>query len=87
MKSFRACCICFLAASGIFILSGCASTSGDSVADYKAVPGDSMKGIEKKQPAPTDDMNATEKTGYYLGWLSLNFLYGWAGGNPPLFPP
>jgi len=46
-----------------------------------------MSGIEKKQPSPTEDMNAAEKTGYYLGWLSLDFLYGWAGGNPPLFPP
>ena len=87
MKSFRARCICFLAALGIFILSGCASTSGDSVADYKPVSGYGMKGIEKKQPSPTEDMNATEKTGYYLGWLPLDFLYGMAGGNPPYFPP
>ncbi len=46
-----------------------------------------MTGIEKKTPAPTDDMNAAEKSGYYLGWFSLACLYGWAGGNPPLFPP
>jgi len=87
VKKFRARCFCFLVASGIFLLSGCASTSRDSVAEYKTVPVDGMSGIEKKQPSPTEDMNAAEKTGYYLGWLSLDFLYGWAGGNPPLFPP
>ena len=46
-----------------------------------------MTGIEKKTSAPTDDMNAAEKSGYYLDWFSLACLYGWAGGNPPLFPP
>jgi len=32
-------------------------------------------------------MNVAEKTGYYLGWFSLDFLYGWAGSNQPFFPP
>ncbi len=87
VKNFRARCFGFLVASEIFMLAGCASTSRDSVADYKTVSVGGMSGIEKKQPTPTEDMNAAEKTGYYLGWLSLDFLYGWAGSNQPFFPP
>lgn len=87
MKSFRAGLIYFLVALGIWILAGCASTSRDSNANAQTSPVDGMEGIVKQKPSPTDDLNPAEKTGYYLGWLSLAFLYGLAGGNPPFFPP
>ncbi len=31
-------------------------------------------------------MNGVEKTGYYLGWFSLEALYAWAGFNPTISP-
>jgi hypothetical protein len=53
--------------------------------------------LEKKQPAPTDDMTTGEKTAYYLGWFSLAGLFGWGWASTPhdlasvppvpLFPP
>ena len=71
----------FLVVAGICVFSGCATTSHDT---YSAT-GDSSR-FEKKQPSPTEDMNAIEKTGYYLGWLSLDFLYGLAGSSPTFSP-
>jgi hypothetical protein len=77
MKIMRALLMSFLLLAGICVLSGCATTSHDT----HSATSDSSR-FEKKQPLPTEDMNAIEKTGYYLGWLSLDFLYGWAGSNP-----
>jgi hypothetical protein len=71
----------FLLAAGICVLSGCATTSHDS---YTVV--DNSSGLEKKQPSPTENMTAVQKIGYYLGWLSLDCLYGWAGSDPSFSP-
>jgi hypothetical protein len=72
----------FLLVAGICVLSGCATASHDS---YAVV--DNSSGLEKKQPSPTEDMTAVQKTGYYLGWYSLVGLYTWAGGSAPISPP
>jgi hypothetical protein len=78
MKNTRAFLMMALVAASICIFSGCATTSHDS---YTVV--DQTTGVEKKQASPTEDMNAVQKTGYYLGWLSLASLYAWAGGSSP----
>jgi hypothetical protein len=70
-----------LVVTSIWIFSGCATTSHDS---YTVV--DHTTGLEKKEASPTEDMNAVQKTGYYLGWLSLDFLYGWAYSSPSFSP-
>jgi len=62
-------------------VSGCATTRHDS---YTTVPG--MGEIEQQQPSPTANMNAMEKTGYYLGWFSLDLLYSWAGDHDLYWP-
>jgi len=67
--------------TNISVFSGCATTSHDS----RTVATDAS-GLEKQQPSPTENLTAVQKTGYYLGWLSLDFLYAWAGSNPS-FPP
>jgi hypothetical protein len=82
MKNMRAFLMSFLVVASTCVFSGCATTSHDS---YTVI--DNPSGLEKKQPSPTEDMNAVEKTGYYLGWFSLVALYGWAGGAVPLSPP
>ena len=71
----------FLLVAGICIFSGCATTSQDS---YVVI--DKSSGLEKKQPTPTEDMTGVQKTGYYLGWLSLDYLYSWAGSSPSFSP-
>ena len=81
MKNMRAFSMSFLVVAGICVFSGCATASHDT---YSAT-GDSSRFV-KKQPSPTEDMNSIEKTSYYLGWLSLDFLYGLAGSNPILSP-
>jgi len=82
MKKTRAFLMMVLAVTSICLFSGCATTSHDS---YTVV--DQTTGLEKKQPAPTEDMTAVQKTGYYLGWYSLVGLYVWAGGSAPITPP
>jgi hypothetical protein len=86
VRSFRAFCICLLVLSGAWFLTGCATAGRDSVTDVQTSSADGMTGIEKKQPSPTDDMDSVQKTGYYLGWLSLDFLCAWAGGTPSFTP-
>ena len=81
MKKMRTSLLCFLVAASTGVFSGCASTGHDS---YQPVAG--TNGIEKKQPSPTEDMTALQQTGYYVGWLSLDFLYAWAGGHPSFSP-
>jgi len=71
----------FLLVAGVYVVSGCATTSHDSY-----TPVYDSSGIEEQQPSPTEDMTGIEKAAYYIGWLSLCALYGWAGGNPT-FPP
>jgi outer membrane lipoprotein-sorting protein len=80
MKNMRAFLMCLVMVA--CLVSGCATTSQDS---YSATS--DMKGIEKKQTSPTEDMSTIQKTGYYLGWYSLASLYVWAGGSAPLLPP
>jgi hypothetical protein len=81
MKNMRTFLMCFLVMAGAGVISGCATTSQDSYTTLN-----DTSGFEKKQPSPTQDMNAVEKTGYYLGWLSLDVLYAWAGGSPSFSP-
>jgi hypothetical protein len=81
MKNMRAFLMSFLLVADIYVLSGCATTSHDS---YTVI--DNSSGLEKKQPSPTEDMTAAQKTGYYLGWLSLDYLYSWAGSSPSFSP-
>jgi hypothetical protein len=81
MKNLQTFLMSFLLVACICFLSGCATTGHDS---YTVV--DNSSGLEKKQPSPTEDMTAAQKTGYYLGWLSLDFLYAWAGSSPSFSP-
>jgi len=81
MKKTRAFLMVVLAVTSTCVFSGCATTSHDS---YTVV--DQNTGLEKKQPSPTADMNTVQKTGYYLGWLSLDYLYSWAGSSPSFSP-
>ena len=81
MKPFRAIVTGLLVVTGSGLGSGCATPRQ---ASYTAVSG--MKGIEKKEPSPTEDMNLAAKTGYYLGWLSLDLLYAFASGSPSFSP-
>jgi hypothetical protein len=82
MKKTRAFLMAVLVTVSICVLSGCATTNHDS---YTVI--DNSSGLEKKQPSPTEDMTAIQKTGYFLGWYSLVGLYAWAGGGVPLSPP
>jgi hypothetical protein len=82
MKYLRVFLVSYLVVASASVFSGCASTSHDS---YTAL--NDSSGLEKRQPSPTEDMNAMEKTGYYLGWYSLVALYVWAGGSAPILPP
>ena len=82
MKKFRVILIGFLVAAVTGVFSGCATSSHDSYVLVNA-----SGGLEKKQPSPTEDMSAIQKTGYYLGWYSLVSLYICAGSAVPLFPP
>ena len=81
MKQLRTLSTSLLLVTITGVLPGCATTPSDS-----ATVATGIKGIEKKQPSPTADMTGFEKTGYYLGWLSLDVLYGWAGGNQTVSP-
>jgi hypothetical protein len=81
MKKTRAFLMVVLAVASIYSFSGCATTSHDS---YTVV--DSTTGLEKKQPSPTADMTTVQKSGYYLGWFSLDYLYSWAGSSPSFLP-
>jgi hypothetical protein len=81
MKKTRAFLMVVLAVTSVCLFSGCATTSHDS---YTVV--DNSSGLEKKQPSPTEDMTGVQKTGYYLGWLSLDYLYSWAGSSPSFSP-
>lgn len=76
MKKLRPLLACLLLATLTGVLPGCATAPPDPPPVAAGI-----KGIEKKQPSPTADMNDFEKTGYYLGWFSLDVLYGWAGAN------
>ena len=71
----------FLLMAVICVLSGCATTNHDA---YTAT--NDSSGLEKKQPSPTEDMTAVQKTGYNLGWFSLDYLYAWAGSSPSFSP-
>lgn len=57
MRSFL---LSALVATGIGLLSGCATTSDDADMATK-----DPTGLETRQPSPTEDINFTEKTGYY----------------------
>jgi hypothetical protein len=81
MKNMRAFLLCFLVIASTCVISGCATTSHDSYSTSN-----DMSRVEVKQPSPTEDMTAIEKTGYYIGWVFLFVLYGWAGGNPSFSP-
>jgi len=81
MKNMRAFLMVFLLVAGICVLSGCATANHDS---YTVI--DNSSGLEKKQPSATEDMTAVQKTGYYLGWLSLDYLYSLAGSSPSFSP-
>jgi hypothetical protein len=81
MKNMRAFLTSFLLVAGICVFAGCATTSPDS----NTATNDSTR-FEKKQPSPTEDMNAVQKTGYYLGLFSLDSLYLWAASDPSFSP-
>jgi hypothetical protein len=57
MRSFL---LSALVATGIGLLSGCATTSDDADMATK-----DPTGFETRQPSPTEEMNFMEKTGYY----------------------
>jgi hypothetical protein len=61
----------FILALGL--IAGCAASEPNCTALNDG------SGLEKKQPAPTEDMTTGQKTAYYLGWFSLTGLYVWAG--------
>ena len=71
--------ICLLIGFGACLLSGCATSGQDSVPSSQTTPVDGMDGVVKQVPSPTADLDPVEKTGYYLGWLSLEMRYGMAG--------
>ena len=81
MKNIRTFLMCFLVVAGAGVISGCATTTYDS---YTTV--NDRIGLEKPPPSPTEGMTALEKTGYYLGWLSLDVLYALAASNPSFSP-
>jgi hypothetical protein len=81
MKNMRTFLMSLLLVAGTGAMTGCATASHDS---YTVI--DRSSGLEQKQPSPTEGMTAMQKTGYYLGWISLECLYGWAGGNPSFSP-
>ena len=81
MKTLRPLLAYLLLATLTGVLPGCATAPPDPPAVATGI-----NGIEKKQPSPTADMTGIEKTGYYLGWLSLDAIYAWAGGNQPASP-
>jgi hypothetical protein len=81
MKNMRVSLMAFWAAASVCLFSGCATPSQNSSAATNA-----PISFEKKPPAPTEDMTAIEKTGYYLGWFSLALLYDWAGSAPSFSP-
>jgi|GEM_PF-2502163 len=81
MNNMRAFLMSFLLLAGTCVFSGCATTGHDTHPATTA-----SKGVEKAQPSPTENMNAMEKSGYYLGWLSLDFLYSLAGSSPTFSP-
>lgn len=81
MKNPRQLLTGLLVAAGLCVVSGCA-TSGQQ---YTAL--DDGSGLQKKQASPTEDMNAAQKAGYYLGWFSLVSIYEYANGGLPLVPP
>ena len=65
------------------LLCGCTTTGRDPAFAEKPT---TMPGIYQSQsttPA-TADMNWVQKTGYYLGWLSLYSLYAIAASNPEI---
>ena len=71
--------ILLVAGAGLF--AGCATGSHESTAGTQPTP---MPGIyqEASKISPPADMNWLGKTGYYIGWISLECLYGFAAGNP-----
>lgn len=81
MKMMRALLVVF-AVVGICVVSGCATTRQGSSGGFT-----DRGGLEKQQPSPTANLTAAGKVAYYIGWFSLAGLYGWAGGNVPIFPP
>jgi hypothetical protein len=85
VRNFRTFLLCLLVVSGASVVTGCATTGRGSTSAFQTSPTD-MTGIVKIQPPPTANMNGVEKTGYYLGWFSLEALYAWAGFNPTISP-
>ena len=81
MKNMRAFLLCFLVIASICVFSGCATTNHDSY----SISNDTGR-VETNQQSPTEDMTTIEKIGYYVGWLFLDALYGWAGGNGSYWP-
>jgi len=81
MKYFRACLVGFLVVCVADVFSGCATAGRDPAASAEG-----MGWAEKKKSSPTDNLNAAEKTGYYLGWLVLDLIYGAAAANSPSDP-
>lgn len=74
--------MCFLVVASASAFSGCATASHDVSTSQN-----NASGLEKRQPAATEGMNAFQKTGYYIGWYSLAFAYLCAGASVPLCPP
>ena len=71
-----------LLVADVYVFSGCATTNHDSY-----TPPNDSRSLESQQSSSTQDMNAVEKTAYYIGWYSLVALYAWAGANVSLSPP
>ena len=63
------------------VFAGCATPDPEP-----AKPAAGISFIQKKQPSPTEDMTGIQKTFYYVGWLSLDCLYGFASSNPSFSP-
>jgi hypothetical protein len=86
VKHFHVLLMCLLLMPGTGVFCGCATAGRDPAAAVQTSPVEGMNGIVKQKPSPTADMNGIEKTGYYLGWISLNLLYAFANSTPSFSP-
>jgi hypothetical protein len=62
----------------VLLTAGCASVRENNDPEFVV----RKRPVEKVEPCPTEDMNPVEKTGYYLFWIAICTLYGFAGVTP-----
>jgi hypothetical protein len=66
----------------VLLTAGCASVRENTDPEFVV----RKRPVEKVEPTPTEDMNPVEKTGYYLFWIAICTLYGFAGVTPASSP-